>query len=576
MRALLHMRRTEFSWASAMALCGAVAGVVLHTPTALAQTKTDEGLVYPEGSRIPRNASMIEAQWLKSHPFVMPTTRGPGDAPQGLLSCPGEYAPCEGIIFAYEGGATLNAIQRTMIRWITTAGNAKAYVSFDDLAEQNTAMPAIQAAGADMSKVVPIIRTTDAIWMRDYGPRYTFEGNVRVISDHTYNRTTRVQDNAFPLGWAPFRKHALYTLPLIHGGGNYHLNSVGEGFATELIVNENPGRSATQIRDIWSQNWGPTTTLTLPFPTAVDATQHIDMWMQILDDRKVMISDWPSNVGSTQDVICDTWATNLANAGWQVIRLPARSIGGVHYTYCNMVMCNDLMLIPAYTNATVSVHNTTVLAAYQAALPGKTIVQVPSDALAQLAGVMHCIVMHVPKHRGVEVDGGLAPTVYLRYPNGGEVFGPGEVVPVRWISDDDESVASVDLHWSLDGGQSWVATPLMAGNDTGTYGWTVPNVWGPLARLRVTARDAQGRTGSDQCDANFRISSGCPADISGPDSVPDGSVEINDLLVFLVAFEAGDISIDLDNDGDPVAGVRDGGVDINDLLFFLARFEIGC
>ena len=32
---------------------------------------------------------------------------------------------------------------------------------------------------------------------------------------------------------------------------------------------------------------------------------------------------------------------------------------------------------------------------------------------------------------------------------------------------------------------------------------------------------------------------------------------------------------DLDNDGDPAQALPDGGVDINDLLFFLARFEIG-
>jgi agmatine deiminase len=536
------------------------------------QVTTKQGLVYPEGSVVPRHASGAELRWLSQHPMQPPTTRGPGDVPQGSLSCPGEYAPCEGIIFAYEGGATLNAIQHTMIRWITTSGNAKAYVSFDDVAEQNTAMNAIQAAGANMARVVPIIRTTDAIWIRDYGPRYTYEADVRVISDHTYNRTTRVNDNAFPLGWAPFRKHALYTLPLIHGGGNYHLNSIGEGFATQLIVNENPGRSATQIVDLWRQHWGPTTILTLPFPTAVDATQHIDMWMQILGDRQVFISDWPSNVGSTQDVICDSWATNLTNAGWQVIRLPARSVGGVHYTYTNMVICNDLALIPSYTNATVSPHNAAALAAYQAALPGKTIVQVPSDALASLAGVMHCIVMHVPKHRGVEVAGGQAPTAYLRSPNGGQSFIPGQTHTIRWITDDDESVTNVDLHWSIDGGATWSNQLLTAATDTGSYNWTIPEIYSTAVRVRITARDAQGRTGADHSDANFSIlGAHCAADLDNDGvldiGVPDGAVDVNDLIYFLAAFEA----------GSPASDVNEvPGSDIDDLIFFLTHFEQGC
>jgi hypothetical protein len=73
----------------------------------------------------------------------------------------------------------------------------------------------------------------------------------------------------------------------------------------------------------------------------------------------------------------------------------------------------------------------------------------------------------------------------------------------------------------------------------------------------------------------------CQADLDddgngGNGGLPDGGVDINDLLFFLSAFEAGSAAADLDNDGDPAQGTPDGGVDINDLLFFLARFEAGC
>ena len=73
----------------------------------------------------------------------------------------------------------------------------------------------------------------------------------------------------------------------------------------------------------------------------------------------------------------------------------------------------------------------------------------------------------------------------------------------------------------------------------------------------------------------------CPADLDNDGdfangATPDGGVDINDLLYFLAGFEQGDVSVDLDNDGDPAAGNPDGGVDINDLLFFLSRFELGC
>lgn len=72
----------------------------------------------------------------------------------------------------------------------------------------------------------------------------------------------------------------------------------------------------------------------------------------------------------------------------------------------------------------------------------------------------------------------------------------------------------------------------------------------------------------------------CPADLDNDGdifaAVPDGGVDVNDLLYFLSAFEAGAPSADLDNDGDPAEGINDCAVDINDLLYFLFHFESGC
>lgn len=73
-----------------------------------------------------------------------------------------------------------------------------------------------------------------------------------------------------------------------------------------------------------------------------------------------------------------------------------------------------------------------------------------------------------------------------------------------------------------------------------------------------------------------RLDPRCPADLDGGalDNMPDGGVDINDLIYFLTAFEAGSVTGDLD-DGTST-GTTDAGVDINDLLYFLARFEAGC
>ena len=66
----------------------------------------------------------------------------------------------------------------------------------------------------------------------------------------------------------------------------------------------------------------------------------------------------------------------------------------------------------------------------------------------------------------------------------------------------------------------------------------------------------------------------CPSDLDDGrgTGTPDGGTDINDLLYFLAAYEAGAADLD-DGSG---TGTPDGGVDINDLLYFLARYEAGC
>lgn len=77
-------------------------------------------------------------------------------------------------------------------------------------------------------------------------------------------------------------------------------------------------------------------------------------------------------------------------------------------------------------------------------------------------------------------------------------------------------------------------------------------------------------------DALEFVGFACPSDLdNGSGSgTPDGGTDVNDLLFFLGAFEAGSLAADLD-DGSGT-GLPDGGVDINDLLFFLTHFEAGC
>lgn len=514
-----------------------------------------EGLTLPvdRSGALPRHLTPAEREYLAQNPITA-DLRAVTAPPTGPVHCAAEYEPMDSIMLSWQGSSSWLSISAQMAKEITTAGNADVWVAVSSASSQVSASNAMQAAGANMSRVKFVIRGTDSIWIRDYGPRYIFEGDTRAVVDHTYNRP-RPNDDAYTAFYAAQRGHQFYELPLVHGGGNYHLDALDRSYATRLINNENPGLTEGQIIGHWNAYQNVNTTLFQPFPTSVDATQHLDMWMQIIADDAVMISDWPNNVGSTQDQICDAAAVTMAGLGYTVTRVPARSVNGTHYTYTNVVMCNDIVLIPSYTNGTVSPHNAQALAAWQSAMPNKQIIPINCQAIVTAAGVMHCIVMHVPKHRGAAgPNGGLAPTAYVKSLNGGEIVAPASVQNIRWNSDDDVSVASVDVHASYDGGVTWNALSLGAAA-LGSFNWNVPNVHTSQARVRVTARDALGNTGADVTDVNFRITGSCAGDATG-----DNVVNFADLNIVLSEFgqtQSGAGWMAGDVNGDGVVGFAD-------------------
>ncbi len=513
-------------------------------------------LVFPPNSPIPRNLTETERRWLIDHPLTVPgDVRGLSATPTGPVRCPGEYEPCEGVLIAWNGwSAAINTILTSMAQNITTLGGADVYVVVDNLTEQASAQSLLAAAGTNMARVHFMVAATNTIWIRDYGPRYIYEGQCRAVIDHVYNRP-RPQDDAFPVLWGVYRHHRRYAIPLIHGGGNFHLDGLGNSFVTRLVVNENPTLTQQQIHDLWQAYQNVDTSFFMPFPTTVDSTQHIDMWVQVTGDHSVTISTWPLNVGSTQAQICDGAAAVMAARGYAVTRTPAFSVSGVHYTYTNVVMCNGIVMVPTYSNATVAPYNSQALTAWQSALPTKQIIGINCESIISYAGAIHCIMMHVPTPAG-----GANPTAYLHTLRGGQTLAPGSAADVRWISDDDHGVASVDLLLSTDGGASFGTVIASGVQDGWQYTWTVPNLSTAHARLRIVVHDADGNTGSDQSDTDLTIGNPCPADWNH-----SGALDSQDFFDFLTAFFAG--NADFNNSGT---------TDSQDFFDFLGAFFAGC
>ena len=526
----MNLRTLSHLFASAASAFAASTLLVAAGPAAQLQ--------YPEGAKIPRSMMPEEAAYVAANPLS--NKHRATAPPTGDIWCPPEYAPMDGILMAWEGGNSFTTVLANMAKEITTVGNADVHIMVDSNSERSSAQSKLSSNGVNMSRVVFHVVNTDTIWIRDYGPRYIYQGDVRSIVDHTYNRP-RPNDNKLPTYFGGELGHELYEIPLTHGGGNYHLNGVDIGFTTRLINNENNHLTEQEIHDLWMDYQNLDTQFYTPLPASVDSTQHIDMWMQVISDTEVIVSDWPAQSGSTQDNRCDNAAASLQADGYTVYRTPARLHNGTHYTYTNVVMCNDIVLIPRYSNGTITQYNSQALAAWQAAMPNKTIIQIDAQAVVTSAGVLHCIVMHLPAHLG-----GVNPTAHMLTPNGGESFGAGDQVEVKWLSDDDEGAVSAELQLSTDGGQTWPTTIATGLPAAGTYNWTVPSVTTSSARLRVIVSDGSGNTGDDASDADFSIG-GASAGLFPYGTGKAGTLGVPSLSSQTLPVVGSNVTLDVDN-----------------------------
>lgn len=97
------------------------------------------------------------------------------------------------------------------------------------------------------------------------------------------------------------------------------------------------------------------------------------------------------------------------------------------------------------------------------------------------------------------------PTVSLTSPVGGETWKAGSIHSITWTASDNVGVTSVDLAWSTDGGATYPNSLATGLANSGSFSWTVPNTPGTANRVRATAHDAAGNTGTGASGANFTI-----------------------------------------------------------------------
>jgi agmatine deiminase len=427
--------------ALAFATSFAMAQEVKRVPKEILDQITD-----PEPNPLPRH--MTEEEKLMPLPQVSPEEYATRTPPAGSVRCPAEYELNEGVLFAWESYTSL--LTEMTVAITTGDPDATVFMVVDTTSEQNSVYNTLNSAGADMSQVEFVVRTTDSVWIRDYGPRYIMEDNVQAIIDHTYNRPSRPNDNALNDYLAVLWDEAEYDIPLTHGGGNFHLFSNGDAFMTDLILDENPGLSEQDVIDLYAEYQGVNLTIYGSFPFSFDGTKHIDMWMLPVGDDKVIIGEYSPSTGVPYEVT-EAAVADLEARGYTVYRTPGWNSGGAHYTYTNALIMNDIVFISSFNHANDAV----ALAVFEEAMPDHTIIQLDCSSIIYAAGALHCIAMHKP------AEPVIALTITL--PDGApSIVEPGVATPIT-VSIEDGSESYVPgsgmIHYRFDGG-TYLSDPL--------------------------------------------------------------------------------------------------------------------
>ncbi len=428
----------------------------------------------------------------------------------GLIASPPEYTPVRGVLFKYITGHWTATVTDCVVALTADPDHDEiAYVVVNSASQQTTATNDFIAHGADMSKVQFLVISSESVWLRDYGPHFIWQnGALGIVDSHYY--PTRPLDNFIPTLIGDDRwSMPTYDIGLYYSGGNFQPGPERTAFVTNLVNVDNNaagGFNIDLIEELYSTYQGIDTLHVMPqLPSTVDGTGHIDMWLYLVDEDTVIISQFKPGSNATAIQITNNAVPYMENLGYEVYRPWAWNAiqGGytTHYTYTNAFRVNDRIFVPQYASGNPSYADEDADALDKWALAaGPDVEIVPIDCwdIIPAAGAIHCIVMQVPRHTPA------VPSVHVIAPDGGELLVAGNPLRIEWVATDTDNVTipSIALYYSLDDGASWnfIANSI----NRGFFDWTVPSTASPAARIKVVATAADSDV-SEAVGGAFRI-----------------------------------------------------------------------
>ncbi|MFN6036963.1 MAG: agmatine deiminase family protein [Bacteroidota bacterium] len=276
--------------------------------------------------------------------------------------------------------------------------------------DSNTVKNYLIAGNVPIVNVKYLVAPYNSIWIRDYGQNTVYSDHVnnRFLVDWHYNRPSRPKDDTVPSRISkslnvPLYETTLAPYDLISTGGNFMSDGMGTAFSSQLIDQENPSLTASQIDTIAKKFMGIDRYIRFPV-LPYDGIHHIDMHMKLLDEQTLLVGQYPAGVSDGPQIeanlqyILSNFNSSFGTP-YKVIRIPMPpdkfglypSANGSYTTYTNAVFVNKTIILPTYYQQ----YDTTALRIWKESMPGYNVIGIDCDntsanIIAQ-SGAIHCI-----------------------------------------------------------------------------------------------------------------------------------------------------------------------------------------
>ncbi len=315
--------------------------------------------------------------------------------PDDVVTLPGEYEPVDELVVAWSEDAwSHHAAFVKLVREASLEVRVTVlYTSDEDL----VLIPhELVRAGTRMENVSLVYAPLDTMWVRDYGPVVvrTRGGGQRVI-DFPYARSN---DDKVPALLAARTHLSLSTAPLDLEGGHLQSDGTGRCIVSSDVVyrNQELGRTESDVREALFQYLGCRHTTIVPY-LEDEETGHVDIFLYITGPGRVLVGQYKRWQDPDNHEILERTARDLADAGFEVTRIPmpGNRRHAVFRTYTNALVLPDVVFVPVYASDRAFEHQ--ALHAFRHAFPGRRIISLDAERIAELGGALHCVTMTIAR-----------------------------------------------------------------------------------------------------------------------------------------------------------------------------------